>query len=93
MSFMLMLGYGLSSLRMDGCFCYQGQMVALPVSFTSGLLTDWQLLVGFDAESAASRVPDEPHVWIDVSLVQDKVSGTCSSGSWFLFSSSWSSLG
>ena len=52
-------------------------------SYTSGLLSEWQLPVEFDAESAARRVPDEPDVWTDGSLVQDKVSGTCSSGSRF----------
>ena len=52
-------------------------------SYTSGLLSEWQLPVEFDAESAARRVPDGPDVWTDASLVQDKVSGTCSSGSRF----------
>ena len=33
-------------------------------SYTSGLLTEWQLPVEFDATGAASRVPDEPHVWM-----------------------------
>ena len=51
-------------------------------SYTSGLLTEWQLPVGFDAESAARRVPD---VWTDGSLVHEKVSGTCSSGSVLVF--------
>ena len=62
-------------------------------SFTFRLLTEWHMPVEFDAESAASRVPDEPDVWPDGSLVQEKVSGTCSSGSGVFFSSSWSSWG
>ena len=44
----------------------------------AGLLIEWQLPVEFDAESAAGRVSDEPDVWTDGSLVQDKVLGTCS---------------
>ena len=31
--------------------------------YTSGLLTEWQLPVEFDAVGAASRVPGVPHVW------------------------------
>ena len=52
-------------------------------SYTLGLLSEWQVPVGFDAKGAAGRVPDEPDVWTDGSLVQDKVSGACSSGSGF----------
>ena len=52
-------------------------------AYTSGLLVDWQLPVGFDAEGAAERVAAEPDVWTDGSLVQDKVSGASSSGSGF----------
>ena len=52
-------------------------------SYTSGLLSLWQLPVQLDAEGAAGRVPDEPDIWTDGSLVQDKVSGACSSGSGF----------
>ena len=50
---------------------------------TSDLLVDWQLPVGFGAEGAAERVPAAPDVWTDGSLVEDKVSGVSSSGSWF----------
>ena len=39
--------------------------------------------MGFDAEGAAQRVAAEPDVWTDGSLVEDKVSGTSSSGSGF----------
>ena len=48
-------------------------------SYTSGLLAEWQLPVGFDAERAAGRVAAEPDVWTDWSLVQDLVSGASSS--------------
>ena len=37
---------------------------------TSGILEDWQLLVGIDAEGAAERVAAEPDVCTDGSLVQ-----------------------
>ena len=60
---------------------------------TSGLLGDLQLPVGFDAEGAAGRAAAEPDVWTDGSLVEDKVSGASSSGSGFLYSSSWSTFG
>ena len=36
----------------------------------SGLLVDWQLPVGFDAEGAAGRVAAEPDVWTDGSLLR-----------------------
>ena len=49
----------------------------------SQLLAGWQLPFVFDAEEAADRVPDEPDVWTGGSLVQDRVSGTCFSGSGF----------
>ena len=40
-------------------------------AYTSGILTEWQLPVGFDADSAAGRVAAEPDVWTDGSLVED----------------------
>ena len=52
-------------------------------AYTSGLLLDWQLPVGFDAGGAAGRVSDEPDIWTDGCLVQGKVSGASSSGSFF----------
>ena len=39
-------------------------------SYTSGLLSERQLSVGFDAEGAVNRVPDGPHIWTDGSLVR-----------------------
>ena len=62
-------------------------------SFTSGLLTEWQLSVEFDAEGVAGREPDEPDVWTGGSLVQDKVSGYLFFRFWFFYSFSWSLLG
>ena len=48
------------------------------------MLAEWQLPVGFDAAAgAAGRMPGEPDVWTDDSLVQDKLSGACSAGSGF----------
>ena len=41
-------------------------------SYTSGLLSGWQMPVEFDAKGAANRVPDEPDVWTDGNLVQDR---------------------
>ena len=48
--------------------------------YSSDALTEWQLPVGFDAEGAARRVAVESDVWIDGSLVEDKVSGASSVG-------------
>ena len=62
-------------------------------SYTSGLLAEWQLPDVFGAEGAAERVPAEPDVWTDGSLVEDKVSGASSSGSGFFYWSYLSSLG
>ena len=56
-------------------------------SYTSGLHTEWQMPVEFHAAGTACRVPGEPAVWTDGSLVQDKVSGVCSAGSVFFNSS------
>ena len=46
-----------------------------PGQYSSGQLTEWRLPAGFDA---ARRVADEPDVWTDGSLVDDKVSGVSS---------------
>ena len=48
--------------------------------YSSGALTEWQLLVGFDGVAAARRVAAEPDVWTDWSLVEDQVSGVSSAG-------------
>ena len=52
-------------------------------SHTSGLLAEWQLRVVCGAEGAAGCVAAEPDVWTAGSMVQDKVSGASSSGSFF----------
>ena len=48
--------------------------------YSSSQLSEWRLPAGFDVEGAARRVPDEPDVWTDGSLVDDKVSGVSSAG-------------
>ena len=48
--------------------------------YSSGVLTEWQLPVGLNAEGAAGRVAAESDVWTDGSLVEDIVSGASSSG-------------
>ena len=52
-------------------------------SYSSRLLFEWCLPDGFDADDAALRLPDNPHVWTDGSLVLDKVSGASFSGAGF----------
>ena len=54
---------------------------------TSGLLDNWRLPVGFDAGCAAERVAVELDVWTDGSMVEDKVSGASSAGSFFFYGS------
>ena len=48
--------------------------------YSSDALTEWQLLVGFDAEASVRRVATEPDILTDGSLVEDKVSGASSAG-------------
>ena len=52
-------------------------------SYSSRLLFDRSLPDEFDASDAVTRVPDNPDVWTDGSLVLDQVSGASSSGSGF----------
>ena len=59
--------------------CLSGALGA----YTSGFLVDWQMPMGFDAAAPAQRVAAELDVWTDGSLVEDKVSGISSSGSFF----------
>ena len=61
--------------------------------YSSDALTEWQLLVGFDAEGASGRVAAEPDVWTDGSLIEDKVSGASSAGAGCFYLSLQSSLG
>ena len=46
--------------------------------YSSGQLTEWQLPAGFDVDGAALRVTDDPDVWTDGSLVDDRGSGVSS---------------
>ena len=48
--------------------------------YSSSQLSEWRLPAGFDVEGAARRVADEPDVWTDGSLVDDKISGVSSAG-------------
>ena len=48
--------------------------------YSSGQLSEWRLLVGFDVEGAARRCAEEPDVWADGSLVDDRMSGASSAG-------------
>ena len=48
--------------------------------YSSGQLSGWRLPAGFDVEGAARRVAEEPDVWTDGSLVDDKMSGVSSAG-------------
>ena len=48
--------------------------------YSSNQLSEWRLPAGFDVEGAARRVAEEPDVWTDGSLVDDKMSGVSSAG-------------
>ena len=48
--------------------------------YSSGQLSEWRLSGGFDVEGAARRVADDPDVWTDGSLVDDKSSGVSTAG-------------
>ena len=52
--------------------------------YSSSQLSEWRLPAGFDVEGAARRVAEEPDVWTDGSLVDDKVSGVSSAGAGLL---------
>ena len=47
---------------------------------SSGQFTEWQLPADFDVDGAALRVAEDPDVWTDGSLVDDKSSGVPSAG-------------
>ena len=49
--------------------------------YSSSMLTEWRFLVDFDVEGASRRVAEEPDVWTDGCLVDDRMSGT-SAGAW-----------
>ena len=48
--------------------------------YSSSQLSEWRLPVDFDVEGAARRVAEEPDVWTDGSLVDDRMSGVSSAG-------------
>ena len=48
--------------------------------YSSGLITDWGLPDGFDADEVSARVPDAPRVWSDVCLVLDSVTAISAAG-------------
>ena len=52
-------------------------------SYSSVSLFHWSLPVGFDAETAALQVAQEPDVWTDGSRVEDRLSTVSSSGAGF----------
>ena len=47
---------------------------------SSGLVAEWSLPDGFDADEVAARMPDAPEVWSDGSLVLDSVTGVSAAG-------------
>ena len=48
--------------------------------YSSGLVAEWSLPDGFDADEVSARVPDAPEVWSDGSLVLDSVAGISAAG-------------
>ena len=43
--------------------------------YSSGLVSEWSLPDGFDADEVSARMPDSPNVWSDGSMVLDSVTG------------------
>ena len=52
-------------------------------SYSSVSLLHWRLPVGFDAETAALQVAQDPDVWTDGSRIEDRLSTVSSSGAGF----------
>ena len=50
-------------------------------SYSSHSLLEWNVPDEFDKDGAVRRMPDNPNVWSDGSLVLDKVSGASSAQS------------
>ena len=48
--------------------------------YSSGLVAEWSLPDGFDADEVSARMPDAPEVWSDGSLVLDSVTGVSAAG-------------
>ena len=53
--------------------------------YSSSQLSEWRLPIDFDVEGATRRVADEPDVWTDGRLVDDRMSGASSAGGWVLY--------
>ena len=51
--------------------------------YSSGLVTEWSLPDGFDADEVSARTPDAPEVWSDGSLVLDPVTGVSAAAAGF----------
>ena len=51
--------------------------------YTSGLVSEWSLPDGFNADEVFARMPDAPEVWSAGSLVLDSVTGVSAAGAGF----------
>ena len=51
-----------------------------PGRYSSGLVSEWSLPYGFDADEVSARMPDSPDVWSDGSMVLDSVTGVSAAG-------------
>ena len=48
--------------------------------YSSGLVSEWSLPDGFDADEVSARMPDVPRVWSDGSLILDSTTGVSGAG-------------
>ena len=48
--------------------------------YSSGLVSEWSLPDGFDADEVSARMPDAPKVWSDGSLILDSTTGVPAAG-------------
>ena len=48
--------------------------------YSSGLVSEWSLPDGFDADEVCARMPDAPKVWSDDSLILDSTTGVSAAG-------------
>ena len=48
--------------------------------YSSGLVSEWSLPDGFDADEVSARMPHFPKVWSDGSMVLDSVTGVSAAG-------------
>ena len=48
--------------------------------YSSGLVAEWSLPNGFDADEVSARMPDSPKIWSDGSMVLDSVTGVSAAG-------------